>query len=237
MKYQGGKLKLIKKFKHIIQSALKESNGIYYEPFVGGANSFVQIEADQRIGSDIDLELIAFLNYLRDFGADNLPYITEEIYYRSRNEPSLYPTYLIGYISICGSFQGKKWGGYAGAKQYNSAYHDYPKEALNNIIKQSKLFKPSDLFLCKDYKDIGYTSNSVVYFDPPYFGTTSYKNSDFDTEEFWNLARLVSKTCKVFVSEYNAPEDFISVWSKERKNTLGLNRGSKNTENLFVYKG
>ena len=41
----------------------------------------------------------------------------------------------------------------------------------------------------------------------------------------------------VFVSEYNAPNDFISVWQKEITSSLGKDTGSKKgIEKLFVHK-
>ena len=41
---------------------------------------------------------------------------------------------------------------------------------------------------------------------------------------------------KVFISEYNAPDDFVSVWQKEITSSLGKDTGSKKgVEKLFVH--
>ena len=51
--------------------------------------------------------------------------------------------------------------------------------------------------------------NSIVYCDSPYKGTTQYKDK-FDHEPYWEWCReQVKKGHKVFISEYNAPEDFV----------------------------
>lgn len=45
----------------------------------------------------------------------------------------------------------------------------------------------------------------------------------------------------MFISEYNAPDDFVCVWQKEAKSSLSANGvigGNKiSTEKLFVLKG
>lgn len=39
----------------------------------------------------------------------------------------------------------------------------------------------------------------------------------------------------VYVSEYNAPEDFVSIYQKDTTNTIAY-KLKTNTEQLFVYK-
>lgn len=75
--------------------------------------------------------------------------------------------------------------------------------------------------------------------DPPYEGTTKYAN-DFDHNLFWNWVRNISKQGHtVFVSEYNAPDDFVCVWEKEAKSSLSANGkigGNKvSVEKLFKF--
>lgn len=48
--------------------------------------------------------------------------------------------------------------------------------------------------------------------------------------------RLLSTEHMVFISEQNAPEDFISVWCKKVKRTVKLTNYFKATENLYVHK-
>ena len=42
---------------------------------------------------------------------------------------------------------------------------------------------------------------------------------------------------KVFISEYQAPNDFICVWSKEVTNSMNTTLTYKPVERLFVYGG
>ena len=78
--------------------------------------------------------------------------------------------------------------------------------------------------------------NSIVYCDSPYKGTTQYKDK-FDHEPYWEWCReQVKKGHKVFISEYNAPEDFVCVWSQELNCSVAKNGGHKKaTEKLFVH--
>ena len=49
---------------------------------------------------------------------------------------------------------------------------------------------------------------------------------------------MSKKGHKVFISEYNAPEDFECLWQMEVNSSLTKNTGSKKaTEKLFTYRG
>lgn len=94
-------------------------------------------------------------------------------------------------------------------------------------------------FTNEDYRNIIIPDNSIIYCDPPYENTTGYRSlKKFNHEEFWEYMRQISKNNKVFISEQNAPDDFISIWSKEIKRHIDVNLDNrfKVTEKLFVYK-
>ena len=79
----------------------------------------------------------------------------------------------------------------------------------------------------------------IIYCDPPYEGTTSYKTGAFDHEKFWNWCRMMSQYNTVFVSEYNAPSDFTCIWEGEIKTNFASKRGAAThnaTEKLFTIK-
>jgi DNA adenine methylase len=60
--------------------------------------------------------------------------------------------------------------------------------------------------------------------------------------EFWTWVRKTTLDGnKVFVSEYNAPDDFVCVWEKQAKSSLSANgvtgKSKTSVEKLFVYNG
>lgn len=58
-----------------------------------------------------------------------------------------------------------------------------------------------------------------------------------DHEEFWQWCReRVYDGHKVYISEYQAPDDFIQIWEKAIQNRISPNN-KKATERLFIYEG
>ena len=93
-------------------------------------------------------------------------------------------------------------------------------------------------FICKDYRDVELPDGCVVYADPPYNETTGYGKEKFDSDVFWDYMREISKNHIVFISEQNAPDDFIPIWERQLTRTLDVNKNNqfKATEKLFVHK-
>lgn len=86
-----------------------------------------------------------------------------------------------------------------------------------------------------DYQNVEILPDSVVYCDPPYYGTKEYKDGGFDHRRFWDWIR--TRDFPVYVSEYAAPEDFIPVWSKEKTCSYSSTNNSKKTvEHIFLHK-
>jgi len=96
-------------------------------------------------------------------------------------------------------------------------------------------------FQSGDYQDVIIPDGAVIYCDPPYKGTAEYKEGGFNHKEFWGWVRIKSKTHKVYISEYNAPDDFESVLEFEQKSTLQggtQQHSSQPKEKLFtIIKG
>lgn len=85
-----------------------------------------------------------------------------------------------------------------------------------------------------DYREYVYHDGDVVYCDPPYAGTGGY-GREFDHDAFWQWCR--TRDFPVYVSEYRAPEDFISVWCKEKRRLFNHRVLSTNAvEHLFLHK-
>ena len=62
------------------------------------------------------------------------------------------------------------------------------------------------------YEQYEHKDGDVVYCDPPYQNTGCDYNSEFNHDEFWEWVR--TREYPVYVSEYNAPEDFVMIFSK-----------------------
>lgn len=76
-------------------------------------------------------------------------------------------------------------------------------------------------------------ADSIIYCAPPYNGTTKYKDN-FDSDAFWQWCRDKAKEGHtVYVSEYNAPEDFKCIWEKQINSNLG-GTSKTATEKLFT---
>ena len=90
-------------------------------------------------------------------------------------------------------------------------------------------------FYCMDYRTLSIPENSIIYCDPPYKGTTQYKDK-FDHFAFYAWCReMKRKGHTVFVSEYSMPNDFVCVWEKEVSSNLDVSsKGKKETEKLFT---
>jgi DNA adenine methylase len=108
---------------------------------------------------------------------------------------------------------------------------------LNLALKQSPKIQ-SVQFICDSYENLSF-ENTLIYCDPPYAGTSGYKTGAFDHDKFFNWCREQAKNNIVFVSEYNAPDDFIKVWQGEIKTNFASSRKTAThnaVEKLFLVK-
>lgn len=232
MTYLGSKRRISK---HIIPIMLKtmEHNGIttYAEPFVGGANSIDKIPLKyKRIGVDINPHTIAALTAVRDMPEQIPESLTKEEYMAMKGTE---PDPIKSLLRFTCSFAGKLDAGYA--RERGSDPTTYPSRAKRNALKQSPNIQ--GLILQEgSYQILSPLKNTLIYCDPPYKGTTSYKTVKFDHEEFYSWCLEMSKDNIVFLSEYEAPKMFTQLWEKEINIDLPRNRdkASKSTEKLFT---
>jgi len=235
MKYMGSKARFTKDILPIILEGRKQEQW-YVEPFAGGMNVISKVDGN-RIANDIHYYLIQMWKEL--IGGWTPKNITKEEYLEIRTNQSKYHAYFVGWVGFNCSYSGKWFGGFAGeTKTKIGTVRDYQAEAINNVSKQVKKMK-GVRFQNKSYYELELPLNSIVYCDPPYKGTTKYAN-DFDHNVFWSWVRNISEQGhKVYVSEYNAPDDFECIWSKLAKSSLSANGvagGNKeSTERLFRY--
>ena len=236
MKYVGSKNRISKYIAPILQDYIDENNiKTYYEPMVGGGNMIDKIHCETRIGNDIHPQLIAMFEELQR-GWQPPSHISEEEYNRVRENKEIYPDYYVGYVGFNSTFGAKYFGGYArGFKADGVTPRDISNEAYRNLMKQVPQVMDVK-FLCSDYLDNEYCKleNALIYVDPPYQNTTKYATDDFNYEKFWDWCREMSKHNKVFVSEYNAPNDFECIWSKKVTTSLKVHKHEDRVEKLFT---
>ena len=228
MKYMGSKNRIAKDILPLMLQYRKE-NQYWIEPFVGGANMIDKVTGN-RIGSDINKYLIACLDAMSKGWIPDKNY-TEQQYNDLKNNMNKYPDYLIGYFGFALSYAGKWFGGWC---RDNAGKRNYVIEARNNAIKQqSKL--TGIKFIQSSYENLEIPNNSIIYCDPPYASTTKYKD-DFNHDKFWLWCeQKVKDGHTVFVSEYNAPDNWKCIWQKEINSSLTQDTGSKKAiERLFT---
>lgn len=236
MKYVGSKNRICKYIIPIIQGEITNKTKGYLEPFVGGANVIDKIKCKKKIGCDINKYLISLLRVVRD-NPQLLPEtVTEDVYCDVRDHKEQYDNWYVGLVGFCATYGSKWFGGYArGLKSDGVTKRDIANEAIRNLLKQSSSLRGCK-FKCLSYLDIPKNiSGYVIYCDPPYRGTTGYKDS-INYEQFYEWCREMSKKNVVFVSEYDMPDDFVCIWKGEHETTLKVKEHEKRIEKLFVLR-
>lgn len=234
MRYMGSKARHAK---HIIPFLIAghDQSKPYIEPFVGGGNMIDKVPAQIRWGSDVAEYAVALLDALSK-GWMPPEHLSEEEYRSIKASPESYSPALVGFAAYACSYGGKMWGGYGrngNPEKYRKAFQ---VEAYNNAVKQQPRLKGVK-FEVSTYEALSIPDGATVYMDPPYAATTGYK-VDFDHASFWNFCNKLAKRCRVFVSEYAAPDNWVPIWERQTPSSLTKNTGAKKaTEKLFVMKG
>lgn len=238
----GSKNRIAKEILPIILKDRKE-NQYYVEPFCGGLGTFDKVTG-LRIANDKNKYLIAMWKGLQ---ANTIrPYeITKELYSKARTEFNNgtnfeFSDFEIGWIGFMGSFNGRFFdGGYSGKYpndriNKNGTIRDYIDEQIRNTEKQIPLLHGAE-FYSFDYQKLVYPKNSIIYCDIPYKNTKQYSTSkDFNHDNFWNWCVEKDKEGHiVFISEYNAPDNFECVWSGKINSYMKAGRSEIVTEKLF----
>jgi len=228
MRYIGGKTRLGKQISGILKSYRKEEQE-YIEPFIGSCGVFQHMD-NPKLGSDLDEDIISFLIALKE-GWIPPKNVSEEIYNQIKNNEITCSPPLRGFVAYGCSFGGKKWGGYARGEDRNYAY-----ESHKSALKLQPKIENAQFIHC-DYSELK-PENALIYCDPPYKGVTDYPYlGAFDHRKFWDVVRKWSEGNTVIVSEYTAPEDFVSIWEKRKITTIDHNSKLSRVEKLFILLG
>jgi len=234
----GSKARIAKYILPIILKERKE-NQWYVELFSGGLNTICQVQG-KRLANDKNRYLIAMWEGLQK-GLGRPLIITKELYSQARKEYNNgtnleFSDFQIGWIGWMGSYNGRFFdGGYSG-HCVGKTKRDYIGEQIRNTESQISSIMDVRLF-SKDYSEFDFKEPCLIYCDIPYKDTKQYAVSkDFNHNKFWQWCRdMKAKGHTIFVSEYNAPDDFKCVWEKEVANTIKQNsKGMRATEKLFT---
>lgn len=230
MRYQGGKSRIAA----VIADYINASGGdSFVSLFCGSCAVESKVKGFKHIIlNDKHYYLTALLKGVQN--GYNLPeFISEEQYKYIRNNKDFDPV-LAGFVGFGCSFGGKWFGGYARSQSGTN----YAAQSKRSLLKDMATLMDAEI-ICSDYRYVAVPKRAVVYADPPYNNTTGY-GEKFNTEEFWVYMRLLAETGHtVFVSELEAPTDFICVWEKPFTRTIDRNKNNqfKAVEKLFTYKG
>ena len=199
--------------------------------------------------SSIDI-LKAFIEGVLDGDSDNE---RRKIYTGSKSLADDYQEilYKIGLASNLSTYKPKKSYLKAENRYIQSKKEYYAVSVLKTkyplIIKDNILWEYyNDMVYCvtldKWHTVLTRRNGKTVWMgqcDPPYFNTTKYsKGMSIDYTEFWDYMRELSKSNIVFISEEQAPDDFISIFEKQQQRTVDRNKDNIkiSTEKLFVHK-
>lgn len=232
MQYNGGKKKIAKYIAEIVN---KNNPQVYWEPFCGMASVGLLVTAPTKIFSDADQAIVSVLQACQE-GYEFPTSLSEEEYRAAKLLPPTNPIH--GFAKYGCSFGGKPWGGYA----RNSSKRDYTNEAFKKLKDLKDRFAGSGLAVFQ-FSCIQVTQETqppencdTIYLDPPYAGTARVGAGIPMQDWFWSWAENLAKNHNVFVSEYNAPDNWECVFEHKTSGMRNTTGREKPTEKLFVLK-
>ena len=232
MKFHGGKATVAKELANYIRE--DTSCNMFFSPFCGACSVERLLVKDFEINffNDISKDLIMFLNDLYDNNFEFPKEITEEEYiFQKTAEPSALRCYYGHFLS----FAGKWFGGYAQKYQRGDRIRNFNQEATNSSKRlQSDLRSNDIIFDSKSYDEFT-PFGMCIYCDPPYENTTGYSGK-FDHTLFWETMRKWSEYNDVYISSYEAPEDFECVFEISKRVTMSHDKSIVKFERLFKLK-
>ena len=244
MKYQGSKNRIAKDIIPIMLNGMNYGD-YFIDAFCGGCNLLDKVpNSFNRIANDNNEYLVAMFMYLTS-GWEPITHIDRETYNLARDCYNrkcceLFHKHELGWIGFMASVNGRFFcGGYSGhcVKIGNGNTRDYISESIRNIMPQIPLLKDV-IFRCGNYDEIELppANRTTIYCDIPYNGVKQYTTSkDFDYEKFYDWCREKhSEGYRIFVSEYQMPDDFKCVWQKQITCSMNQTITKKPIEKLFT---
>ena len=227
--YQGGKLRHGQRIADVItritNERLPNHDGIVV-PFAGMLHVARRLpfRCPMQV-SDISSDIVAFWSELQA-GWEPPSEISSDEYHQLRKQP---PSALKTFACFACSYNGKEWGGYRPRKL---------EGCRNRVLQAREQFQLAEVLSAFVFPDWPIPTNKVVYLDPPYRNNRiGGRFAKFDTEAFWKRAReWVDAGNLVFVSEWEAPDDWECVW--ETTMSCGhSNRSKQFPDRVYVCSG
>lgn len=241
MVYRGSKKRLLRNVLPTIHRAIDRFKPeMYIEPFVGGANVITEVRHPCKQGSDVNANLVEFLNYCKDDPSLSwMPEtMTRELWMECRDDFRDNPnqridrrrlTISVGWLSsFSGCFFEKGYGG----GSYGTSRPRY-NVCLDNMRAQAPRLKGIAL-QCHEFGwyDPDTFKDCLFYCDPPYRNTSGY-GMDFDFKAFDDWCRRMSKSNWILISEFDMPSDFECVSAFARVSKVDVGRAKTVIEKIF----
>ena len=238
MRYLGGKSRIAKDI--VAQLPSPEVVGSVYEPFCGGGAVTVALAQKYSVvqASDVHKDLIYMWRSLQE-GWTPPTEVSEELYQHWRyTEPTTQEeAALKAFLGYGGSFGGRYFRGFArGGLTAGGTPRNHSQESRRRAL--SDVQQLTNVTFCSgDYEAlIRAKPGDLVYCDPPYKDTTPYSRTErFDYERFWGWADHLAETgVYVYVSEHQAPDGWVPIWSKAQHRSVKRQGDVTTTERLFT---
>lgn len=254
--YQGSKNRIAKDIVDFLPSA-----DVFVDLFAGGCAvthaAAVSGKYKIIIANDIDNAPQLFLRALKGEFKNVKDWVSKDDFDKRKFEDA-YIRYIwsfgnngLNYLYSKASEEQKKQGHLAVADDF-SKYRAKDNriisiERIKRLREIAKSDIKSEIFISQlDYKQVEIPQNSIVYCDIPYDNTRGYTYLQnilkmkhfFSHNEFYDYClELKRKNIPCYVSEYDMPNNFESVWSKKKFVTFNKDNIRKHKiEQIFVPK-
>ena len=247
LRYPGGKTKIAPLVNAIMENA-KIKNGVYIEPFAGGAGVALTLLLCNNVShiviNDMDTTIYAFwysvLNYNEEFIQliKDTPITIEEWYnqkkiFLNNNVNNIlelgFATFFLNRTNRSGILKAGPIGGYNQTGKYSIDVRFNKEDLITRIKRIGECRDKISLFNLEIKEFINsvlpeYESNAFVYFDPPYYkkGHELYINF-FKPEDHQVLAELIKQIKIDWMVTYDNTEEVKTIYKDREQKIYDLN--------------
>lgn len=264
LRYPGGKTKLYKKIQTIISHSLEKQNGIYIEPYAGGAGLALKLLYNNDIGSlilnDVDEHIYAFweaclyhsdalCGMVADCQVNLLEWRRQKEVYKNSSAYTpveiAFSTLFLNRCNVSGIIEGGPIGGMQQKGRYKIDAR-FNRVELIRKIKRINQNRDYIRFYHLDAADFLQTvvahidvENSFIYLDPPYVkkGYMLYHNA-YTQRDHEEIAKVMAKLKQSWVMTYDKCDYILELYKNYRMESMILNysagRNKKGTE-IMIY--